>query len=409
MTENETMVDYLLCADWSKEQKGRALYMANVLKREVRRVRKFPLTLDSALAQAGELAKDGTVLLSFDLPLGLPNSFLSALRKLPGWEAASSFPCFLPIAAQAPAFFVSRTQASRWSLRQPFFKVPPGAGARAAFEEAAAHAGVQLRRRIDVRTGGNPMFITGGIPGSVGSAAIDVWLGLAHLLPLSREFKIWPFEGTFPELFASAPIIIAENYPRAAYAAAFCDISRTNRPRMGLSKTRAETRHEAIKFLLSRPWVHDSGVTLHDTDAALADENQFDALVTAAGLLRLVIEEEPLSSGTLEDPVAEDGILGTGTMNFDLPEVDFVPNGGTRQGGPFNRGVYCADKPSGHAGSGSEFRCPIPQCAKVFIGSRGGWDGHVGASRMHPNWQPHVKDHRERLKVFRAEYPEFFD
>jgi len=408
MMENEAMVDYLLCADWSKEQKGRALYVANVLKSEVRRVSEVPLTLDSALARARELAKEGTVLLSFDLPLGLPESFLSSLRKFPGWEAASSFPCFLPIAAQAPAFFVSQTQASRWSIRQPFFAVPPGAGARAAFEQAAARAGVQLRRRIDVRTGGNPMFITGGIPGSVGSAAIDVWLGLARLLSVSREFKIWPFEGAFPELFASAPIVIAENYPRAAYAAAFCDISGANRPRMRLSKTRAETRHEAIKYLLSRPWVHDNGVTLHDTDAALADENQFDALVTAAGLLRLVIEEEPLSSSVLEDPLAEGGILGTGTMNFDLPEANFVPLRGTPQSGPFTQATYCADNPSGRAGSGEEFRCPIPECAKVFIASRCGWDGHVGAFWRHPNWQPHIKDHRERLKVFRAKYPEFF-
>ena len=176
------MVDYLLCADWSKGQKGRALYVANVMKREVRRISKIPFTIDSALAQARELAKEGTVLLSFDLPLGLPESFLSSLRNFHGWEAAASFPCFLPIAAQAPAFFLSRTQASQWSLHQPFFTVPRGTGSRAAFEQAAAHAGVQLRRRIDVRTGGNPMFITGGIPGSVGSAAIDVSLGLARLL-----------------------------------------------------------------------------------------------------------------------------------------------------------------------------------------------------------------------------------
>lgn len=146
----------------------------------------------------------------------------------------------------------------------------------------------------------------------------------------------------------------------------------------------------------------------HDTDAALADENQFDALVTTAGLLRLVIEEEPLSSRALEDPVAEGAILGTGTVNFDLPEVDFAHHTGTRRRGPFTRDVYCTDRPSGRDGSDLQFQCPIPGCAKVFIGSRGGWDGHVGAFRMHPNWQPHIKDHRERLKVFRAEYPAFF-
>lgn len=179
------MVHYLLCADWSKEQKGRALYVANVPKREVRRVKKYPLTLESALA----LAQEGRVLLSFDLPLGLPASFLSAIRNFSGWEAASTFPSFLPIAARTPSFFMSQTEARQWCVNQPFFRVPPGAGARANFEQAAAGAGIQLRRGIDIKASGNPIFITGGIPGSVGSAAIDVWLGLARQLPLSRQFK----------------------------------------------------------------------------------------------------------------------------------------------------------------------------------------------------------------------------
>lgn len=408
MSENEAMVRYLLCADWSKEQKGRALYVANVAKREVRRVRHFPLTLDSALAHASELARQGGVLLSFDLPLGLPHSFLSAIRSLSGWESAFNFPRFLPIAAQAPSFFMGQTDPSQWSLRQPFFIVPAGAGARANFEQAAQRAGIQLRRRIDIRTGGNPTFITAGIPGSVGSAAIDVWLALARLLPLPREFKIWPFEGSLPDLFTAVPIVIAENYPRAAYAAAFSAVSSTQRARMRLSKSRAEIRHEAIRCLLSRQWVHDSGVELYDTDAALADENEFDALVTATGLLRLVIEGEPLSSSAFEDPVAEGGILGTGTINFDLPEGDFIPDRGKGNVETFNRSFNVSSKPRLRAGARAEFRCPIPNCTKVFVGSRGGWDAHVGTPRMHPNWEPEIRDHRERLRVFRAQYPKFF-
>ena len=402
------MVHYLLCADWSKEQRGRALYVADVRKKEVRRVKKYPLTLESALAVAEELAQDGRMLLSFDLPLGLPASFLSAIRKCSGWEAASTFPSFLPIAARTPSFFLSQTEARQWCINQPFFRVPPGPGARANFEQAAAGAGIQLRRRIDVEAGGNPIFITGGIPGSVGSAAIDVWLSLARVLPFSRQFRIWPFEGTFPELFSSVPIVIAENYPRATYAAAFSSTSGSHRPRMRLSKSRVATRHQAIRCLLSQSWVHDWGVALHDTDAALADENEFDALVTAAGLLRLVIEEESLSASVFEDPVAEGGILGTGTINFDLPEADFSPDPREDRHEILKPTVDCSLKSSRRAEASAEFRCPIPNCTKVFIGSRGGWDAHVGAFRMHPNWQPDVKEHRDRLQLFRAQYPEFF-
>ena len=407
LTENGAMVHYLLCADWSKEQRGRALYVANVPAREARRVQIYPLTLESALAYADELAKEGRVLLSFDLPLGLPASFLSAIRNLSGWEAASTFPHFLPIAARAPSFYANQTDARRWNLRQPFFRVPSGAGARASFEQAAASAGIQLRRRIDIGSGGNPIFITGGIPGSAGSAAIDVWLGLARLLPFSRQFKIWPFEGKLPELFASAPIVVAENYPRAAYAAAFSTTPRPNRPRMKVSKSHAETRHHAIRCLLSRQWVQDGGVKLHDTDAALADENQFDALVTASGLLRLVLEGEPLSCDAFEDPVAEGGILGTATINFDLPECSFVPEP-CKDGEPLYTSLDSFAKLNGRAETSTKFRCPIPNCTKVFIGSRGGWDGHVGTFRMHPEWEPDVKEHCDRLRVFRARYPEFF-
>jgi hypothetical protein len=402
------MVDYLLCADWSKEPKGRALFVADVKNREVRRVREFPLTIDSALARAREFAKRGTVLLSFDVPLGLPHSFLSTIRNVPGWDTASSFTSFLPLAARTPTFFVSGTEASRWSLQQPFFKVPAGAGGKMAFEQASAQIGVQLRRRIDSKTGGNPMFITAGIPGSVGSGAINAWIGLANLLPHTRDFKVWPFEGTLPALFKGGQIVIAENYPRAVYAAALSDLPAALRSRVKLSKTHAKARHEAIDYLLCRPWITNNLVTVCDTDDALADENQFDALVTAAGLLRLLLEGEALSSRAFEDPVAEGGILGTGTINFDLPEVDFAPAGISNDRPIAAQRRLRAARPDPAEMPLLSYRCPIPECSKVFTGSRGGWDGHVGALRMHPNWRPHITSHSDRLKAFRTAYPDFF-
>jgi hypothetical protein len=392
------MIDYLLCADWSKEQKGRALYTANLQTREVNRVEALPLTFDIALEHARRLADKGRVLLSFDVPLGLPESYFSAIRNVEGWQNAASFTSFLPMAARTPTFFVSGAEARRWSLRQPFFAVPPGPGSKAAFQHAAAGMGIQLHRNIDIKTGGNPMFITSGIPGSVGSAAIDIWIRLADLLPRSRDFRVWPFEGALDDAFAGASIVIAENYPRAAYAAALSSVKAANRPRLKVFKTRSETRHEAIGCLLSAPWVVTNRVRLFDTDAALADENQFDALVTTAGLLRLLMDGEPLSSPVFEDPVAEGGILGTGTINFDLPEANFA--------GGQTRHVASLDGRNDHLDH--MHHCPIPGCTKVFHRSRGGWDGHVGALRMHPNWQPRLVDHGKRLDLFRAQFPEFF-
>ena len=50
------------------------------------------------------------------------------------------------------------------------------------------------------------------------------------------------------------------------------------------------------------------------------------------------------------------------------------------------------------------YRCPIPGCAKVFYGSRGGWDAHIEWLRMHPNWHPGITDRTERKRLFRCEY-----
>jgi hypothetical protein len=54
------------------------------------------------------------------------------------------------------------------------------------------------------------------------------------------------------------------------------------------------------------------------------------------------------------------------------------------------------------------YPCPIPECAWVFKGSRGGWDGHVGSLRTHPNWHPELVGPEERRNAFAIEFREFF-
>lgn len=56
----------------------------------------------------------------------------------------------------------------------------------------------------------------------------------------------------------------------------------------------------------------------------------------------------------------------------------------------------------------SAYRCPIPDCEKVFHGSRGGWDAHVGSYRKHRNWHPEIKDSERRKRLFKDEYPQWF-
>jgi hypothetical protein len=100
----------------------------------------------------------------------------------------------------------------------------------------------------------------------------------------------------------------------------------------------------------------------------------------------------------------------TGTTNFDLPEIDFGLVRGIRSKHPLTaHRELRAIKPNPSAVPGLSYPCPIPGCRKVFNGSRGGWDGHVGALRVHPNWQPHITNHGDRLEAFRTEFKGFFD
>jgi hypothetical protein len=107
------------------------------------------------------------------------------------------------------------TDPRDWSLVRPFFVVAAGEGGRTAFDGAAARAGVpSLLRRLDLQTNANRVFITAGIPGSVGSSACNVWISLRALVSLRRSFAVWPFEGTLEDLTSTKAVILAEVYPR---------------------------------------------------------------------------------------------------------------------------------------------------------------------------------------------------
>ena len=51
--------------------------------------------------------------------------------------------------------------------------------------------------------------------------------------------------------------------------------------------------------------------------------------------------------------------------------------------------------------------CPIQYCPKIFLGTRSGWDGHVGSLNKHPEWHPEITDKAKRRALFRAEHPEW--
>lgn len=408
----------ILCADWGKECSKRAVYAADVSARAVRRVSGAGWSVAGVLAEAERWTSTGTVLATFDAPLGVPDSYLTALGKLPGAQPLGTFLDLLARACSMPRFYDATAVARDWVVERPFFSVPAGDGGLGTYVDAAARFGVDMYRQIDRMTGAKAVFIKSGVPGSVGSAACALWQELASELAIDRTFKIWPFEGEIHTLLHSTSVVVGEIYPRAAYATALLDVPPTARAPLVVAKTDAAVRREAIAALRTAEWVRSLSVDLEDLDQAEANEDDFDACVTAAALLRCILEQVPLCPARLQSPASEGGMLGTGSVNLRLPQRTFMTQARLRSPGrptalsatmPIDSGRH--NSPVARAGVGDAvrvFRCPIAGCDKVFRGSRGGWDGHVGSLRLHPTWHPELEEADARKRLFEAEFPMFF-
>lgn len=282
------MFDRIVCADWSRDPRRRGVFVAEVAERRIFEA--------SAADVAGvlALARERT-LIGFDASLAVSESFLRATGKASfvewWWEGA----------------FARCEDASRWSPEAPFFAVPKGRGALQAFERAAAQRGVALRRRIEVATGAKPTFVVAGIPGCVGAASLDVWEGLRSARRRGVSFGLWPFEETLPR--------VAETYPRACYATAL--IEESPRARLSIAKSDARLRARALERLRTMNWARDVELAIGRAEES---EDAFDALMSAAALLRCALEDLPMHG-----PVdrVEGAILGTGTIDLRLAERVF--------------------------------------------------------------------------------------
>ena len=320
-------LSFILCADWGKESPKRAVYVADVSARLVRRVSAKGWSVAGVLEEADRLSSTGAVLATFDAPLGVPESYLAAVRTLPSGQPPATFLDLLARARSMPRFFDSSSLPQDWTIERPFFAVPAGAGGLGSYFDAAARHGVTtMYRRIDQITNAKPVFVKSGIPGSVGSAASALWQELAPRLIASRTFKVWPFEGDLEMLLQSTPVVVGEIYPRAAYATALLDVPPASRAPLIVAKTKAGVRREALISLRAASWVRQLHVTLENLAEAEANEDDFDAFVTAAALLRCVLDGSPLCAKQ-QSAASEGGMLGTGSVNLQMPQQTFPSPG----------------------------------------------------------------------------------
>ncbi len=318
---SRTCPDHFVSVDWSLDPFKRAVCAVDMRNRTINRVCRSSWTLQDVIDLAERKASDGSVLVGMDVALGVPAGYWEAARRIQSGQCDDSFVEWLGRKASASDFFEVVPSPLHWRIDRPFFRVPPGEGGLRSITSLLENG---FYRRIDRWTGAKPLFAVSGIPGTVGSGTRNVWTELATILHRERKFAIWPFEGQMPRLLDSCAIVLAESYPALAYGIVLAESLPACR--MRVAKTDRRIRHQICAELASAAWIRNAGVTLMDMTAAAENEDVFDALVTAAAVLRCAIEGSELCAHEFIDPVCEGGMLLAGPALLLQPARTFRPS-----------------------------------------------------------------------------------
>ena len=314
------MFGAIVCADWSKDPRRRAAYVADVEQRRIRRLLAPPFDLTALLARVGEVARDGRTIVAIDAPLGAPRSMIAATRPIHRLSPETGFREWLAAIAAHPDFFTPGVGDGPWSATRPFVRVRAGRGSLAMLFAAIRARGVEPFRDVDRATQAKSPFVVSGLPGSVGSSVIDLWPVIAATIGDGRgSIGLWPSADL--GLDSDGPPLLAEIYPRAVYALALSPEPPDKRARLKIDKGRACCRAAAASKGLASAWVRDHGVKIEDVDPETIDEDAFDAMMSASALLRCAIEGSSLGYSNADR--FEGGILGLDSLNLCLPERRF--------------------------------------------------------------------------------------
>ena len=376
----------IIAVDWGKDVRKRSAYIADLQAKRISRL-PFDGRLSHLLEHASAL--QDRVLIGIDAAIGFPTADWKALTKKSGTRA-SSFTDFLLGDTLPEDFFNPVSESRNWSPERPFIRPPRGRWSLKAYE-AASRGG--FYRRVDRRLKAQPIFVTSGIPGSVGSGTRALWQELREL-DESFCFRIWPFDGAVNKLLRQEKPVIAEIYPKACYGIALSESLPA--PLYPVAKTKQTARQNALETLRKAAWISREQITIEDIQAAIANEDDFDALISAAALTRLFIEKAPLEDANDSDSKVEGDVLGTASLSgktgyAERPRKSLASTGQ-------------------HATlAGQALPCPLPGCLHVFARGRSGWDAHVASVNAHPDWHPEVLDAVRRKKIFRREFSDWFE
>lgn len=377
----------IIAVDWGKDARKRSAYISQLASRTISRL-PFDGSLVHLLEHVSSL--EGPVLIGIDAAIGFPIASWRRLRDS-SKNQPQTFADFLLGPSVPTDFFEPVSKPEDWSPQRPFIRPPHGRFSLKAFIAAADDG---FYRQIDKQLHANPIFLTSGIPGSVGSGTRALWqelIALKHFSP----YRVWPFHGSLADLLRHTDPVFAEIYPKACYGIALSESLPA--PMRQISKTKKDARRKAIADLRDSHWLVREHLTINHFDAALSNEDDFDALFSAVALTRLFLEKAPFESPGTTDRIAEGGVLGAASLARTAKRP-----AETKTAKQTRTTNSRSDRIS------RTYPCPIPGCTHVFRGSRGGWDAHVGAISRHPQWHPEVVDPEERKKLFKQVFPEWF-
>lgn len=400
------MLKTFISADWSKDTNKRSVYTADIANKRIQK-EKYPGTkgwnLKSLLELAKQFSRTGPVLVGVDVVLGVPQEYWQMLMQDVNTDRSDSFVQWLGGLDPYSEFFVGICKSpEEWSVHRPWFKVPKGSGGLNSF---AKKVNGDMKRRIDFKTNAKPVFAVSGIPGVVGGATRDFWQELVpHLAFGYKDFRIWPFDGELPNLLSNSGIVLAETYPGLAYAAALNDSLNTHK--INIHKTKDKSRKLACWLLERAKWIVDQKIVLSDLGSARGNEDDFDALFTAAAVLRCVVEDTDIVDPRWIDPKSEGAMLLAGPVN-PRSRANMLKSWVKKQKIDISQ-LCSAIENNTPSNEEREYSCPVPGCQKVFRGSRSGWDAHIASSRKHPAWNPDVSDGEERKNLFKREHNDWF-
>ena len=250
-----------------------------------------------------QLGNNESALIGFDFPIGLPKSYAGRI-------GVSSFLDFLKTLKAESVFFQVCENPKEITLDRPFYPHAPGNRSREHLTQALDIDYDHLLRTCDhaqeFRSEAAALFWTLGA-NQVGKAAIVGWRDVLAPALRGNQVRLWPFDGTLPDLLLPGTTAVAETYPTEYYSRIFGQLRG--------SKTVQTNRAEVGKQILF--WASQNEIRLSETlpEEILAGFNSgddaFDAVIGLFGMLEVVIGKHP--EGHHPDPATaqvEGWILG---------------------------------------------------------------------------------------------------